>query len=286
MAEQEERYYKISLLNKWFAISSIIFVLTLLWMFQDDYARKWKEYQREFRQLEVDKTKDAYLDAEAKLLSQAEYAETMYALVEAERTLDDKYKKVEELKTQIAEKEADSFRYTSEYQRRKSLYDEIKYLYEEAIAHHGEHHNTKQLKAEMQDKEKKMNELVPKMQSTNQNLKDLRDELKPYEAEKKRLEKFQKTPGFRPGAGEILAFLFDFRKVGPRGPPDQNDGTNGAHQPGWAQGSPQGKSQQKTGKSQKARKTARITIEDPEECFSGEGLPIEDSADTGPKALD
>ena len=158
-------------------------------MFQDDYARKWKEYQREFRQLEVDKTKDAYLDAEAKLLSQAEYAETMYALDEAERTLDDKYKKVEELKTQIAEKEADSFRYTSEYQRRKSLYDEIKYLYEEAIAHHGEHHNTKQLKAEMQDKEKKMNELVPKMQSTNQNLKDLRDELKPYEAEKKRLEK-------------------------------------------------------------------------------------------------
>ena len=41
----------------------------------------------------------------------------------------------------------------------------------------------------MQDKEKKMNELAPKMQGANQNLKDLRDELKPYEAEKKRLEK-------------------------------------------------------------------------------------------------
>ena len=189
MAEQEERYYKISLLNKWFAISSIIFVLTLLWMFQDDYARKWKEYQREFRQLEIDKTKDAYLVAEAKLLSQAEYAETMYALDEAERALDDKYEKVGALKARIAEKEADSFRYTGEYQRRKSLYDEIKYLYEEAVAHHGEHHNAEQLKAEMQDKEKKMNELAPKMQGANQNLKDLRDELKPYEAEKKRLEK-------------------------------------------------------------------------------------------------
>lgn len=105
-------------------------------MFQDDYARKWKEYQREFRQLEIDKTKDAYLVAEAKLLSQAEYAETMYALDEAERALDDKYEKVGALKARIAEKEADSFRYTGEYQRRKSLYDEIKYLYEEAVAHH------------------------------------------------------------------------------------------------------------------------------------------------------
>ena len=73
-------------------------------MFQDDYARKWKEYQREFRQLEVDKTKDAYLDAEAKLLSQAEYAETMYALDEAERTLDDKYKKVKNLKHRLLKK--------------------------------------------------------------------------------------------------------------------------------------------------------------------------------------
>ncbi len=88
MAEQEERYYKISLLNKWFAISSIIFVLALIWMFQDDYSRKWKEYQREFRQLEVDKTRDAYLEAEAKLLNQAEYAEAMWALDEAERALD------------------------------------------------------------------------------------------------------------------------------------------------------------------------------------------------------
>ncbi|HHZ90435.1 TPA: c-type cytochrome [Candidatus Poribacteria bacterium] len=211
MAEQEERYYRISLLNKWFAISSIIFVSVLLWMFHDDYSRKWKEYQREFRQLEVDKTKDAFLEAEAKLLNQAEYKETMYALDEAERALDDEYEKVEELKTKIAKEEADNFRYASEYQRRKSLYDEVKYLYEEASAHHGKHDSSGKLKAQMQDKERKMNELAPKIEGSNQKLESLRSELKDYEKEKKRLEK-----GATAFMSEVDVLKSKLRKVDPQ----------------------------------------------------------------------
>ena len=211
MAEQEERYYKISLLNKWFAISSIIFVLALIWMFQDDYSRKWKEYQREFRQLEVDKTRDAYLEAEAKLLNQAEYTEAMGALDEAERALDDEYEKVEELKTKIAKEEADNFRYSSEYQRRKSLYDEVKYLYEEALAHHGGHDNSEKLKAEMNGKMAQMDELLPKIQDSNKNLSDLRNELTPYEKEKKRLEKEA-----RAFMSEVNVLKSKLRKVDPQ----------------------------------------------------------------------
>ena len=65
----DERYWNIKLLNKWFAISSIIFMATFIWMFIDDNDDEFKKYQRAFRkmevetsnknlQLEIDKVKD------------------------------------------------------------------------------------------------------------------------------------------------------------------------------------------------------------------------------------
>ena len=50
----DERYWNINLLNKWFAISSIIFLLSFIWMFYFDNDDEFKTYQREFRKLEVE----------------------------------------------------------------------------------------------------------------------------------------------------------------------------------------------------------------------------------------
>ena len=54
----QERLYDISNLNIWFAISSLIFLAVLIWSFVDDYTNDWKDYQREFRTLQVEKTKE------------------------------------------------------------------------------------------------------------------------------------------------------------------------------------------------------------------------------------
>ena len=54
----QERLYNISNLNIWFAISSLIFLAVLLWSFVDDYSNDWKDYQREFRNLQVEKTNE------------------------------------------------------------------------------------------------------------------------------------------------------------------------------------------------------------------------------------
>ena len=34
--KNDERYWNIKLLNKWFAISSILFLFSIMWMFLDD----------------------------------------------------------------------------------------------------------------------------------------------------------------------------------------------------------------------------------------------------------
>ena len=51
--KNDERYWNINLLNKWFAISSVLFLLSIGWMFLHDNDDEFKEYQRDFRKLEA-----------------------------------------------------------------------------------------------------------------------------------------------------------------------------------------------------------------------------------------
>ena len=48
MFNNDERYWDIGLLNKWFAISSIIFLAVTIWVFVDDNDDEFKDYQRNF----------------------------------------------------------------------------------------------------------------------------------------------------------------------------------------------------------------------------------------------
>ena len=63
MLKNEERYWDIILLNKWFAISSVIFLASMVWTFVDDNDDEFKEYQKEFRKLEI-KISEAKLEKE------------------------------------------------------------------------------------------------------------------------------------------------------------------------------------------------------------------------------
>jgi hypothetical protein len=58
MFKNDERYWDINLLNKWFAISSIIFLAATVWTFIDDNDDEFKEYQKEFRKMQVEIEKE------------------------------------------------------------------------------------------------------------------------------------------------------------------------------------------------------------------------------------
>ena len=61
--KNDDRYWNIKSLNKWFAISSILFFISIAWMFLDDNDDEFKTYQRNFRKLETQITQNT-LNAE------------------------------------------------------------------------------------------------------------------------------------------------------------------------------------------------------------------------------
>ena len=73
MAEPEERHYNIDRLNMIFAIASCVLLLALIWLVADDYSREWKNYQRKFRELEIEKTRVKYDYAANELQGKDEY---------------------------------------------------------------------------------------------------------------------------------------------------------------------------------------------------------------------
>ena len=84
----EERYWNINLLNKWFAISSIIFMLSMIWMFIDDNDDDFKTYQRAFRKMEIKNTEEKLLkELEEVKNERAGYEEK---LVNAQKSFDEK----------------------------------------------------------------------------------------------------------------------------------------------------------------------------------------------------
>src|SRR4030095_5364097 len=55
MADRGETAWNIPRLNLVFAVSSIALVISLGWMVWHDYDREWKTYQKDFRQLEIER---------------------------------------------------------------------------------------------------------------------------------------------------------------------------------------------------------------------------------------
>src|SRR5262245_62769594 len=74
MADRGDTHYRVGTLNRWFAGSSLLLLVTALWMVIDDWNRPWKGCQREFKSMEV-----------ARARAQLETPEARAVLAEEER---------------------------------------------------------------------------------------------------------------------------------------------------------------------------------------------------------
>ena len=116
-----------------FGISSIVFLFLLVWTFAEDYDRDWKNYQREFRQLEAANTK-GQLDGELeKLNALEEYKEAKNTLDAAENSLQEKEDDLKILEKQLRKLEAEHYQVEQAYNFTKAEYDVVKYEHEEAV---------------------------------------------------------------------------------------------------------------------------------------------------------
>ncbi|MBL51707.1 MAG: hypothetical protein CMG57_07100 [Candidatus Marinimicrobia bacterium] len=140
MFKNDERYWDINLLNKWFAISSIIFLVCTVWVFVDDNDDEFKDYQREFRKMQIEVSQKK-LEEQA---SEVEKERIVYenALANAQKEFDSRNIELEDLERELTLQENMHYNQNMEYQSHKANVDALKYLVEAENTHesHGESH--------------------------------------------------------------------------------------------------------------------------------------------------
>ena len=85
--QPEERHYKIGTLNKWFAIGSIVLLITIIAGFAQDYGREWKRWQREFGRIDQQATRAAYDEMASEMEGSTELAQAREQVAAAEESL-------------------------------------------------------------------------------------------------------------------------------------------------------------------------------------------------------
>ena len=90
--KNDERYWDIKLLNKWFFIAASLWTLSMIWMFVDDNDDEFKTYQIEYYNLLKSKTESKY---------NALYSEVSDLKKELELDLEEKKKVLESRQDEI-----------------------------------------------------------------------------------------------------------------------------------------------------------------------------------------
>ena len=130
----DERYWNINLLNKWFAISSILFLIAYLWMFYHDNDDEFKAYQKEFRKLEIEVAEKKLVEAISATEDKRNEFEDKYnlALIDFNAYKDD----IDSLNTLLEDLKGKYYKANMDFLFHKAEVDGLKYLYEEEIVHH------------------------------------------------------------------------------------------------------------------------------------------------------
>ena len=130
MFKNDERYWDINLLNKWFAISSIVFLLVLVWIFIDDNDDEFKEYQKEFRKLQIE-IAETKLNEE-KSLVEGKSEDYELELARAVKLYDDKSEKVKSINSELGVLRAGFYKVNLKYAEKKAKIDVLKFELESA----------------------------------------------------------------------------------------------------------------------------------------------------------
>ena len=134
----QERYYNILKLNKWFALSSILFTAFWIMVFADDYNRPWKKYQIEFRKLEAVKIKQDIESEDAALSENDDYNKLIGSLESIQSNLELQSEAISEINSKIKSLNIDLYRDNQNYQFSKADMDAQRYKYEEALYGNGD----------------------------------------------------------------------------------------------------------------------------------------------------
>ena len=139
----DERYWNIKFLNKWFAISSIIFMVSFIWLFIDDNDDEFKSYQRAFRKMEIETAKNDLQNEIDKVKEERISYDSK--LSDAEKNFQSKSLDLIDFNLELDTAKAEFYKANMNYLGFKAIVDAEKYIYETEKLHD---HSEKELKIE------------------------------------------------------------------------------------------------------------------------------------------
>ena len=155
MFKNDERYWDINLLNKWFAISSVVFLVVMVWVFIDDNDDEFKEYQKEFRKLQIEITKEKLNEEQSLVDGKSEEYEL--ELARAVKLFDDKSEEVEKINGELGELRAGFYKTNLKFKGEKAELDVLKFKLESANLKGGNESDA--VRKEYKEKSSAFNEL-------------------------------------------------------------------------------------------------------------------------------
>ena len=132
--QPEERHYKIGTLNKWFAIGSIVLLITIIAGFAQDYGREWKRWQRQFLRIDQQVTRAAYDEMASEMAGNAEVARAREQVAAAEESLRARQDDVAAAGREVDRRKARFDIVNSRFQNVKAELDRARYRDEQAAA--------------------------------------------------------------------------------------------------------------------------------------------------------
>jgi len=163
-----ESHYNLDKLHFLFAIVAIILLIAIGSLFAKDYDRQWKDYQAQFRTLEIEKTRMKQ-DAESNALeSDSEYQSLLEELKHTNASYNDKCAYLDAVKNEIRVLKSENSIVSQSYKLNKTASDVAKYNYEEAIGHHEK--NTKELESTYLRLKKKTQQSKRTLEDSDQNI--------------------------------------------------------------------------------------------------------------------
>jgi cytochrome c2 len=137
MADRGDTHYRVGSLNRWFVGSSLLLLVSTLWMVLDDWYRPWKGYQREFRAMEVARAK-AQMDSPEAQAIVAEEARLRAALAKAEQDLAGQQTALDTANKELRDLKGNAFKATEAEKKAKQVYNWERWAVEEYRLHNQE----------------------------------------------------------------------------------------------------------------------------------------------------
>ena len=141
--DTQERYYTGNSLNIWFAVSSILFFISIVLTFVDDNDDDFKDYQREFRSIVAANTEEQVKLAIEGISEQKEEYEQK--LVEAQENFDAKSEDLKLAELHLEKWKGKFYQANMDFLHHKGEIDALKYQLEDTRAHDSHGHDNEDL---------------------------------------------------------------------------------------------------------------------------------------------